>query len=147
MKDNLIHKQECYDIIGACFEVYNEEGSGFTENVFQECLEMEFADSGIPFQSQVELPLFYKGRSLKSKFRPDFLCYEKIVVELKAVSAITDEHRAQVLNYLNAGRFELGLLVNFGHHPGLEYEHLVKSRAIRVHSRDSRAGALKEIAP
>ncbi|MEI8341564.1 MAG: GxxExxY protein [Verrucomicrobiota bacterium] len=145
MKDDLIHKQECYDIIGACFEVYNEVGNGFTENVFQECLEMEFSDRGIPFRSQTELPLFYKGRQLNSKFRPDFLCYEKIVVELKAVSGIADEHRAQVLNYLNAGRFELGLIVNFGHHPGLEYERLVESKNIRVNSRDSRAGILEEI--
>ncbi|MBM3840842.1 MAG: GxxExxY protein [Verrucomicrobia bacterium] len=111
MKD-LIFKEESYRIIGACFEVYNEKGCGFLEAVYQECLEIEFEMQGI-------LPL-------KQRYTADFVCYGKIIVELKAVSALTDEHRAQVLNYLNASGFKLGLLINFGHHPKLEYERLVR---------------------
>jgi GxxExxY protein len=146
MKNELIYKQECYEILGACFEVYNEQGCGFTENVFQECLELEFSERNIPFKAQVELPMQYKSRPLKSKFKPDFVCYEKLIVELKAVGALAGEHRAQVLNYLHAGGFELGLLVNFGHHPRLDYERIVLTQKnIRAHSRDSRANSSGEI--
>ena len=137
---NILYKTESYEIIGACFEVYNELGSGFTEPVFQEALEVEFAARNIPFKSQVDLPLFYKATLLKHCFRADFLCHENIIVEIKAVSILTGEHRAQVMNYLHAGRFQLGLLVNFGMHPRLEHERLANSKKpIRAHSRDSRA--------
>lgn len=122
---NIIHKLESFEIIGACFEVYTEKGSGFVESVYQECLEMEFGDRGIPFKAQLELALTYKGRPLKSKFKPDFICYDKIVVELKAVSGLMDEHRAQVQNYLRATTMKLGLLVNIGHYPKLEDERIV----------------------
>ena len=122
---SIIHKLESFEIIGACFEVYKEKGSGFVESVYQECLEMELGDQRIPFKAQVELALTYKGKPLKSKFKPDFICYDKIVVELKAVSVLTDEHRAQVQNYLRATKMKLGLLVNFGHYPKLEYERIV----------------------
>jgi len=108
----------------ACFAVYKEKGCGFVEPVYQECLEMEFGDRKIPFKAQVELLLTYKGRPLKSKFRPDFICHDKIVLELKAVTALTDEHRAQVQNYLRATGMKLGLLVNFSHCPKLEYERI-----------------------
>lgn len=122
---SIIYKLESYDIMGACFEVYKEKGNGFVESVYQECLEMELADRAIPFRAQVELALTYKGRSLKSKFKPDFICHEKIVLEIKAVSGLTDEHRAQVQNQLRATGMKLGLLVNIGHYPKLEYERIV----------------------
>ncbi len=122
---NIIHKLESYEIMGACFEVYKEKGSRFLESVYQECLEIEFAGKKIPFKAQPPLALTYKGRLLKSKFTPDFICYDKIVVELKAVSGLNDEHRAQVQNYLRATKFKLGLLVNFSHYPKLEYERIV----------------------
>jgi GxxExxY protein len=122
---NIIHRLESYEIMGACFEVYKEKGSGFLESVYQECLEIEIAGRTIPFKAQPELALTYKGRPLKCKFKPDFICYDKIVVELKAVTALTDEHRAQVQNYLRATGLKLGLLVNFGHYPKLEYERIV----------------------
>ena len=121
----LIHKLESFEIMGACFEVYKEKGSGFLETVYQECLEMEFTDRQIPFRAQPQLALAYKGRPLKSKYTPDFICYNKIVMELKAVKALTDEHRAQVQNYLRATQFKLGLLVNFAHYPKVEYERIV----------------------
>jgi GxxExxY protein len=122
---NIVHKLESYEIMGACFEVYKEKGSGFLESVYQECLEMELAGKKIPFTAQRPLALTYKGSPLKSKFTPDFICFNKIIVELKAVSGLIDEHRAQIQNYLRATKLKLGLLVNFGHHPKLEYERVV----------------------
>lgn len=123
---DLIYPDECCRIVGACFEVYREKGCGFLEAVFHECLRMEFELQKIPFESQKPLHLEYKGRPLAQSYTADFVCFGKIVVELKAVSALADEHRAQVLNYLNATGFKLGLLVNFGHHPKLEWERLVR---------------------
>jgi len=120
----IIHRLESYEIMGACFEVYKEKGCGFLEAVYQECLEIEFGERKAPFKSQPQLALTYKGKPLKTKYTPDFICYEKIVVELKAVSALTDEHRAQVQNYLRATKLRLGLLVNFGHDPKVEYERI-----------------------
>src|SRR5947209_1492057 len=122
----LIFKDEAYAIIGACFEVYNDKGCGFLEAVYQECLELELGFRNIPFQPQAELQLTYKGRTLKQHYYPDFLCFEKIIVEIKAVSELADEHRAQVHNYLKATGLRLGLLVNFGSHPKLKYERIVR---------------------
>jgi GxxExxY protein len=121
----LLFKDESYAIIGACFEVYKEKGNGFVEPVYQECLELEFAAQKIPFSAQSVLRLTYKGVELKQHYIPDFLCYDKIIVELKAVKQLADEHRAQVLNYLKATGLRLGLLVNFGHYPKLEYERII----------------------
>ena len=120
----LLYSEESYAIIGACFNVYNDKGCGFLEPVYQECLEIELECQGIPFSPQEELKLSYRGRELKQTYRPDVVCYGKIILELKAVSGLTDEHRAQVLNYLHASGLKLALLVNFGHHPKLEYERL-----------------------
>jgi len=122
---NIIHKLESFEIMGACFEVYKEKGAGFVESIYQECLEMEFTDRKIPFKAWPELALTCKGRPLKGKFKPDFVCYDKIIVELKAASGLVDEHRAQVQNYLRATGLKLGLLVNFSHYPKLEYERIV----------------------
>lgn len=124
MKD-LIYPEECYKVVGACFEVYKEKGCGFLESVFQECLELELGLQGVPYDAQRALRLEYKGQPLRQGFVADFVCFDKIIVELKAVSHLVDEHRAQVLNYLNATGFRLGLLVNFGHHPKLEWERIV----------------------
>ncbi len=122
--NELIYREESYRIMGACFEVYKEKGCGFLEAVYQECLEMELADQGIPFVAHPNLNLTYKKRPLKQTYTPDFICSEKIVVEIKAVSALTDEHRAQVHNYLKATGHRLGLLVNFGHYPKVESERI-----------------------
>jgi len=121
----LLYKEDTYQIIGACFEVYKDKGNGFVEPVYQECLEMEFALQAIPFIAQAALRISYKGQELKQRYIPDFMCYEKIIVELKAVTQVTDEHRAQVLNYLKATGSRLGLLVNFGHYPKVEYERII----------------------
>ena len=121
----LIYKDESFRIIGACFELYKEKGCGFLEAVYQECLEMELGLQGIPFTARLPIALSYKGRPLQQRYIADLICYEKILVELKAVSALADEHRAQVINYLHATGHRLGLLVNFGHHPKLEWERIV----------------------
>ena len=119
-------KEECYRVMGACFEVYKEKGCGFLEAVYQECLEIELALQAVPCQPHPELDLFYKGRTLKQKYIPDFLCYGKIVVELKAVKALENEHRSQLHNYLKATGYRLGLLVNFGHRPLVEHERVIR---------------------
>jgi len=124
----LIYSDESHAILGACFEVYKVMGCGFLEAVYQECLNIELRERGIPFISQCDITLHYKGQSLKQKFKPDLICFNKIIIEVKAVSNLADEHRAQILNYLNAARFPLGLLINFGHHPGLEYERFILSK-------------------
>ena len=119
---DIIYKAESYKIIGACFEVYKQKGCGFTEIVYHECLRLEFGLQNIPFVYEPEIQIEYKGKTLNQFFKPDFVCYDKIIVELKSVSNLVDEHRAQTMNYLNAAKFDLGLLVNFGHFPKLEYE-------------------------
>jgi len=118
----ILYPEESYRIVGACFEVYNEKGCGFLEPVYQECLEIELGHRRIPFVAQPELKLSYRGKTLRQTYKPDFIAYEKIIVEIKAVSALCDDHRAQVLNYLHASRLELGILVNFGQHPKLVYK-------------------------
>jgi len=125
--EKLIYKDEAFKIIGACFEVYKEMGCGFLEPVYQECLEIEFEMQTLPFAPQQPLTLKFKGRPLKRTYEPDFICFDKIIVEIKAVAQLTDDHRAQVINYLNATGYQLGLLVNFGHYPKLEWERIVHS--------------------
>src|SRR4030095_13519107 len=113
----LIFQDECYAILGACFEVYKDKGCGFHEPVYQECLGIEFEYCRIPAIPQPGLSLEYRSRVLAQRYFPDFVWFGKVLVELQAGSAITDEHRAQVLNYLKAGSFTLGMLINFGHTP------------------------------
>ena len=120
-----LFEEETYAIRGAVFEVYREMGCGFLEAVYQECLEKEFVLRNIPFVSQKDLTLSYKGQALKQTYKPDFICYGKIIVEIKALSATTGEHKAQVLNYLKATREKLGLLVNFGSYPKATIERFV----------------------
>jgi GxxExxY protein len=123
---DLLFEQETYKIRGACFEVYKEQGCSFLESVYQECLEIEFGIQCLPFVAQQRLELSHKGNQLRSEFIPDFVSYGKIIVELKAVKSIADEHRAQVHNYLKATELRLGLIVNFGHHPKLEVERIIR---------------------
>ncbi len=117
MNDTIIFKEESYLIQGAIFEVYKEMGCGFLEAVYQECLEKELRHRSIPFVPQAELTLRYKGEQLAHKYKPDFICYDKIILELKALKQTAPEHQAQVMNYLKATNFKLGLLVNFGTYP------------------------------
>ena len=123
--DDLLYKDETYKLRGAVFEVYKEMGCGFLEAVYQECLARELFTRKIDFIEQVELPVKYKGKNLNQTYKPDFVCYGKIIVEIKAVSKLSDEHRAQLHNYLKVTGMKLGLLVNFGHYPKVEIERIV----------------------
>lgn len=109
--------------------VHQDKGNGFAEPVYQDALEIELELSAIPFDPQRSYPIYYRGRLLKHTYTPDLLCFAKIIVELKAAKCLTDEHRAQVLNYLKVTGLKLGLLVNFGSHPRLEWERIVLSRS------------------
>jgi GxxExxY protein len=127
--EGVVYAEESYQIMGACFEVYNQIGSGFLEPVYQECLELELAARKIPFVAQRELNLTYRGIRLQRTYKVDIVCFDKIILELKAVSVLVDEHRAQLINYLHAAQLRLGLLINFGHHPKLEYQRLANESA------------------
>lgn len=127
MSSSLIFKEESYAIMGACFNVYKEMGAGFSEAIYHECLEIEFEFLKIPFRSQAQLPLTYRNRSLRQKFQPDFVCFDKIVLEIKAVPELMDAHRSQGINYLYAAGLQLCLLVNFGAYPKVEYERLANT--------------------
>ncbi|MEQ1590687.1 MAG: GxxExxY protein, partial [Gallionella sp.] len=102
MGREILHREACYEIQGAVFEVYREMGCGFLEAVYQECLSKEFSKRGITFVAHQELKLYYKGEPLRQIYIPDFVCHESIIIELKALSTTTGEHKAQVLNYLKA---------------------------------------------
>ncbi len=133
MNKELLFTEESYKIIGAAFEVYREKCCGFVEPVYQECLEIELQLQAIPFVAQKPLKLEYKGRQLRSVYLPDFICFDKIVVEIKAVTELTDEHRAQVLNYLKATGLKLGLLINFGHFPKAQVERIIAEQGRSDH--------------
>ena len=123
METNILFKEESYKIIGAAIEVHKTLGCGFTEPVYQEALEYEFKLRGIPYEREKVLQVNYKDIVLEKEFRVDFLCYDKIIVELKSVSDMIDEHYAQVYNYLKTTGCELGLLINFGN-TSLEYNRI-----------------------
>ncbi len=117
LREDLLYEKESFNIIGACIEVYKELGTGFLESVYQRCLEYEFTKRKIPYLAQPWLELNYKDLLLDRSFQADFICYNCIILELKAVPKILDEHKAQVLNDLKASKLRLGILVNFGHYP------------------------------
>lgn len=123
--EKLLLKEESFLIQGAVFEVYRELGCGFVEAVYQEALAKEFLLRNIPFVAQSEMTIEYKGFVLNQIYRPDFVCYEKIILELKAVKETCDEHKAQLHNYLKISNLHLGLLVNFGHYPRATVERIV----------------------
>jgi GxxExxY protein len=112
--EEYILKEECYRIIGACMGVHSELGSGFLEAVYQEALARELEDREIPFVSESRLDVYYKGDKLNKSYYADFICLDQIITELKAMEGLTDEHLAQVLNFLKATGFRIGLLINFG---------------------------------
>ena len=114
MEAQFLFSDETERIIHACFEVHKQLGCGFLESVYQEALAIELAIEDIPFEVEKKLPVFYKGHELKKCFVVDFLCYNNIVLELKAVEFLNNEHFSQVLNYLKATGLKVGLLVNFG---------------------------------
>ena len=124
MAADLLYKEEAYRIIGACMEVHKELGCGFLEAVYQEALELELDQQDIPFEREKVLKIHYKGYQLAKEYVADFVCFDKIILEIKALSSLTSEHEAQVLNYLKTSNFKLGLLVNFGQ-ASLQYKRFV----------------------
>jgi GxxExxY protein len=118
-------QEEGYKFMGAAFEVYNEQGYGLAEEIYQESLEIELESREILHSSKQELTTFYKNRLLKKRYVPDLFVYGKIVVELKAVSELLPEHEAQLLNYMRIARVSVGYLVNFGHKDTLEWKRFI----------------------
>ena len=118
---------ETHAIIGAAMEVHRQLGHGFLEAVYQQALALELSDRGIAFRREVDLPVRYKQRLLACEYRTDFVCFDHIVVELKAVGQLAAPHRAQIINQLKATDQPLGLLLNFGA-PSLEYLRFVRSK-------------------
>lgn len=125
MHEKIVFKDESYKIQGVIFEVYREIGPGFLESVYQECLEIELAKHRIPFQSQADINIRYKEITLNQYFKADIICYDKIIIELKAVKQLDNIHRAQLFNYLKATGMKLGLLVNFCSYPKVTIERIV----------------------
>jgi GxxExxY protein len=123
---DLLMQNEVYAIMGAAFDVHNELGAGFLEAVYQEAVETELSARCIPFDSQHPIGIKYKEQTLESRYYADLLCYGSIIVELKALSRLSSIEDAQVLNYLKATGIRLGLLVNFGKHPKLEWKRRVR---------------------
>ena len=122
--DTFLFKDEGYKIIGACYEVHNVLGAGFLEAVYQEALELEFQIQNIPYQREAKLDIYYKGNLLKKYYEADFICFDCIIVEVKALSSLTSEYEAQLLNYLKATGFKVGYLINFGE-KSLKYKRMV----------------------
>ena len=124
MRDDAL-QQAGYNLMAAAFEVYNEKGCGFLEDVYHECLERELSRRKIEWQSQPTLLIYYKGEPLTKTYSPDFIINSNVIVELKAAKTIAPEHEAQLFNYLRATRKRVGYLINFGSHPKLEWKRFI----------------------
>jgi len=121
---DILFKTESYRIIGACMEVHRKLGSGFLESVYSEALVLEFGKAEIPFDREKKLPVFYDNQPLKKYFKADFVCFDSIIIELKATKFLIDADQKQTLNNVKATKFKLGLLINFGT-PSLTYKRIV----------------------
>ena len=124
----LLFKDEVYAIIGGAMEVYNELGNGFLEAVYQEAYGIELSNKGIPFEGQKLLSIYYKNHRLRKEYKADFVVYEKIIVEIKAEKNLTKNDEAQLLNYLNAVKYPLGVLINFGAENNLEWKRMILTK-------------------
>ena len=125
-----LYQQAGYDFMKAAFEVYNEMGNGYTEDIYQECLEDELTERKIAFRPQAELTISYKNKPLRRTLHPDLMVSEDIIVELRAAKILTAEHYAQVLNYLKATGKSVAYLVNFGNPQKLEWKRFVRSTTL-----------------
>lgn len=114
MKTEEEYKQQMYDIIGAAMSLYNELGSGFSEPIYQECLSVVCSEKAIPWEREKELHMYFHGHKLEKNYKADFVCYDDIIVELKATSELLKEHRAQLFNYMKITKSKYGILINFG---------------------------------
>lgn len=126
MIEGILYKEEAYKIIGAAMEVHKELGNGFLEAVYQEALEKEFMLRNIPFQREYLINIYYKGEKLNKCYKADFICFDQIIIELKALSELTCDHDSQLINYLKATNKPLGILINFGK-PSLQYKRIINN--------------------
>ena len=124
MDEKIIFKVESYKIIGICMNIHSTLGNGFLEAVYCEVLEKEFVKNNIPYQREVKLDLFFNGEKLDKKYKADFICFDNIILEIKAVSFIHENFTKQTLNYLKATDKKLGLLINFGE-KSLKYKRII----------------------
>lgn len=124
MDEKIIFKEESYKIIGICMDIHTTLGNGFLEAVYSEVLEKEFVKNNIPYQREVKLDLFFNGEKLDKKYKADFICFDNIILEIKAVSFIHENFTKQILNYLKATDKKLGLLINFGE-KSLKYKRII----------------------
>ena len=127
---DLLYAEESYKLIGLAMQVHQELGSGYLEPVYQEAFEILLQEEGIPYQREKKLPIYFKGRLLKKEYYADFLCYDKIILEFKAVSQLNAVHEAQLFNYLKASKMELGLLINFAQ-PSLVHRRIICSKSVQ----------------
>lgn len=125
MSEEILFKTEVYEIIGAAIQVQKELGHGFLEAVYLEAFEVELTRNGIPFESQKQLQILYRGEPLSKTYVADLICYDSIIVELKALNQLSGSELSQVLNYLKATQLRLGLLINFGHPGKLEWKRVI----------------------
>jgi len=127
---DLLYKDEVYAIVGAAMDVYNDLGPGFLENVYQEAMEIEVGERKIPAKAPQEIHIKYKGKLLKKFYIADLVCYDKIIVEIKTMDKLTLREEGQLLNYLKATGMKVGVLINFGHYPSLEWRRLVFTKEL-----------------
>ncbi len=120
----IVYREESYKIIGACMKVHKKLGPGFLESVYSEALEIEFQKANIPYEKEKKLPVYYNDQPMHKYFRADFVCYDSIIVEIKATNYTVEGNKQQTLNNVKATNFKLGLLINFGM-PSLKYHRLV----------------------
>ncbi|SHF90597.1 GxxExxY protein [Salegentibacter echinorum] len=130
VENKILFKEESYQIIGACMKVHSNLGPGFIETVYEEALEKEFMKLSIPFERQKKLEIYYDNEKMNKYFRADFICYDKIIVEIKTVSHMPAQYFAQLKNYLTATKIELGILINFGK-GSLEYKRIINTKHSR----------------
>jgi len=126
-KEGLIYEEEMFKRIGACMAVHNEMGCGFLEAAYQEALEIELKANEIPFESQKNIPVFFKGKKLKKYYKADFICFENIIVEIKSALFMHQMGKAQVVNYLKATKYPVGLLINFGEN-SLQWKRFINTK-------------------
>jgi GxxExxY protein len=124
------YKDEGYKMMGAAFEVYNEQGCGLAEEIYQECMEIELELRAIPFESKRGICSFYKDRELQKRYVPDLFVFGCLIVELKSVAGLLPEHEAQLINYMRLTRSPVGYLINFGHRNQLEWKRTILSEFV-----------------
>ena len=125
LNGRLLYSNESYAIRGALMEVHRVVGVGFLEDVYQDCLRRELLARSIPFEEKPRLRILYKGEEIEHHYVPDFICYGKLIVEIKAIATLSDEHYAQLRNYLRATKFRVGFLVNFHDFPKLDIHRMI----------------------